>query len=330
MSGVTLLSFDYAHYDAAWPLIVEFSCPVDATPATCSRSENMGWRYQYLLIGGLTFVFALIRVFILKMEESPKWLVTQGRFEDAIKSLAAIAKINKTELTIVAADFMASDDSTATGTKQPKVDRMYHLRGLFATTKLKISTTGLVLLWMCIGIAYPIFTLFLPVYLQSNGASLGDGSTFQTYRDYTISSVVGIFGPILAAGLVEVPFLGRRRSMAICALCAAAFAGAFTSVRTSGANIAFSSMLGFWQNAFYGVLYAYTPESLPTAHRGTGCGLVLVAGRIASLSSPFIATYTDLTTSVPIWICLGLYVAIAIIAVSLPFEPRHMAEEDQP
>lgn len=103
---------------------------------------------------------------------------------------------------------------------------------------------------------YPIYTLFLPIYLANNGAHLGNGSTYQTYRDYSISSVVGIFGPILAAVLVNIPRLGRRKSMAITALCAAAFAGAFTSVRTEAANLAFSSMLGFWQNAFYAILYA--------------------------------------------------------------------------
>lgn len=44
--------------------------------------------------------------------------------------------------------------------------------------------------------------------------------------------------------------------MALAALGAAAFAVAFTSVRTEASNVAFSSMLGFWQNAFYAVLYS--------------------------------------------------------------------------
>lgn len=104
--------------------------------------------------------------------------------------------------------------------------------------------------------SYPIYTLFLPIYLANNGARIGGGSTYKTYRDYSIVSVVGIFGPVLSAGLVNVPVLGRRKTMAITALCAAAFAGAFTSVRNEASNLAFSSMLGFWQNAFYAVLYA--------------------------------------------------------------------------
>lgn len=98
--------------------------------------------------------------------------------------------------------------------------------------------------------------MYLPIYLQNNGADLGTGSTFQTYRDYSISSTVGIFGPILATVLVNVPFLGRRRAMALTALIAAAFCGGFTSVRTEGSNIAFSCMISFWQNGFYAILYS--------------------------------------------------------------------------
>ena len=50
--------------------------------------------------------------------------------------------------------------------------------------------------------------------------------------------------------------------MALTAICAAAFAGAFTSVRTEASNIAFSCMVNFWQNAFYGILYAYVPKNV--------------------------------------------------------------------
>ncbi|CEJ91097.1 hypothetical protein VHEMI06834 [[Torrubiella] hemipterigena] len=118
--------------------------------------------------------------------------------------------------------------------------------------------------------------------------------------------------------------------MAMMAVGAAAFAGAFTSVRTEDANLTFSSLLGFFQNAFYGILYSYTPEVMPTAHRSTGCGLTLEEGRIASLSSPFIATFANLNMGTPIWVCLGLYVVIAAVALSLPFEPKRFSVDDQP
>lgn len=110
----------------------------------------MGWRYQYILIGGFTFVLAFIRVFIMKMEESPKWLVTQGRFEEAIEALSKIAKANKRDLQITSTNFLHLRSDQAA---QPQVGRAVHVRGLFATKTLARSMSGLLVLWMCIGIA---------------------------------------------------------------------------------------------------------------------------------------------------------------------------------
>ncbi len=68
---------------------------------------------------------------------------------------------------------------------------------------------------------------------------------------------------------------------------------------------------------------------MPTAHRGTGSGLAMACGRVAFLASPFIGTFADLKTAVPMWICVGLYIAIAAVALLLPFEPRHFREEER-
>ena len=67
--------------------------------------------------------------------------------------------------------------------------------------------------WILIGLAYLLYTVFLPYYLQSRGASTGDGSTYTTYRSYAIVNVCSMFGPMIAGCLVEVRFLGRRYTM---------------------------------------------------------------------------------------------------------------------
>lgn len=65
------------------------------------------------------------------------------------------------------------------------------------------------------------------------------------------------------------------------------------------------------------------------AHRGTGCGLTLACGRVASLSSPFTATYSDMTTSVQVWIMFGIYALIAVVAGILHFEPQRYTVEGE-
>lgn len=72
----------------------------------------------------------------------------------------------------------------------------------------------------------------------------------------------------------------------------------------------------------------YTLEVTPTANRSTGAGLALGLGRIASLSSPLIATFGDLTSGVPIWVLVGIYGLIALVACILPFEPQKFTEAE--
>ena len=44
------------------------------------------------------------------------------------------------------------------------------------------------------------------------------------------------------------------------------------------------------QNIYYGTLYAYTPEVLPSAHRGTGNGIAIGCNRIMGIVSAIVAT----------------------------------------
>lgn len=115
----------------------------------------MGWRYQYILIGGICLCLAIIRVFFMRMEESCKWLVAQGRFGQALEELHKVATMNGSEIDITIDSFEPLEESR----KVPESDKKAisilwgQIRGLFEGRRLAISTTGLILLWMCIGIA---------------------------------------------------------------------------------------------------------------------------------------------------------------------------------
>lgn len=50
----------------------------------------MCWRYQCVLLGGLCFVLSIIGIFFMKIEESTKWLVAQGRLEEAVEELSKV------------------------------------------------------------------------------------------------------------------------------------------------------------------------------------------------------------------------------------------------
>jgi len=59
----------------------------------------MGWRYIDIVLGGLCLIMSIVRSFVLEMHESPKWLVNQGRVDDAMRALNLISSKNKAEYT---------------------------------------------------------------------------------------------------------------------------------------------------------------------------------------------------------------------------------------
>lgn len=73
----------------------------------------------------------------------------------------------------------------------------------------------------------------------------------------------------------------------------------------------------------YAVLYASTPETFPTLHRGTGNALVGTANRIMGILAPIIAMVAGLEqSSVVVYTAAGMFVAASIVTLFLPFETR--------
>jgi hypothetical protein len=100
-----------------------------------------------------------------------------------------------------------------------------------------------------------------------------------------------------------------------------AFFFAYTQVRTNAGNLGFTCAISFCLNIYYGTLYAYTPEVLPSAHRGTGNGVAIALNRVMGIVSAGVASGANTATAVPIYICAALYVVMAGVAAAFPYEP---------
>ena len=141
---------------------------------------------------------------VFHLYESPKYLLGQGRDEIAVEVVAAVAKHNGTtspltieHLRACEMDFSsvpgkaARQDTSFITNMRRAVDKFSfaHIKALWATPRLAYSTTLVVLLWGIIGLAYPLYNAFLPIYLANAGAQASSGSVFITYRNYVIISV---------------------------------------------------------------------------------------------------------------------------------------------
>ncbi|KAH9171275.1 major facilitator superfamily domain-containing protein [Lactarius sanguifluus] len=347
----------------AWPLFANFSCPTTVPPSPCPRSENQGWRYFLYAMGGLMLFLFVLRFFVFHLYESPKYLMGRGRDAEAVEVVHTVARYNGkfSSLTLDMLRDAEGGFSPSFGngdpekTKLPIIDTSAlgaarrtlksfgwdHVTPLFRTRKLAWSTSLLIIVWALIGLAFPLYnsfvtylyvlsfsSLYISDYrnrLATWGADFGDGSTYITYRNQVILSVIGVPGALLAGWTVELPFLGRRGSLAISTILTGVFLFASTTARTSAALLGWNCGYTFTSNIMYGVLYALSPELFPTKDRGTGNALVAAANRVFGIMAPIIALYADLTTSVPIYISGALFIVAGFIAVLLPFEPRGKA-----
>ena len=217
----------------AWAFIPNFSCK-DA--ATCTKANNWGWRYLVLSLGAVTFAMFICRFFLFTYYESPKFLVSRGRQDEAVAAVQGIARKNKIttwlteEVLSEIGGHSEKDQSKSVSTIEVikrSLERFSYqqVAPLFASKRLGFSSTSLCRLetlprlmittavliwfcWTCIGMGYTLFNAFLPQYLGANS------STYVTYRNYAITAVCGIPGPLLSWAMVDIPYIGRKGTMA--------------------------------------------------------------------------------------------------------------------
>jgi uncharacterized membrane protein len=150
---------------------------------------------------------------------------------------------------------------------------------------------------------------------------LSDSNTTYLYTVYI--ALAGIPGAGVGAWLVELPRLGRKGALAGSTLATGAFLIGSTFSETSKALLGWNCAYCFSQNIMYAVLYASTPETFPTLHRGTGNALVGTANRIMGILAPVIAMVAGLEqSSVVVYTAAGLFVLASIVTLFLPFETR--------
>jgi hypothetical protein len=204
----------------------------------------MGWRYLHFTCGALVLIMALARLTLIKMVQTPRWLISQNRDEEVIKTLNDISiKANRPH-------HLTLEKLQAEGTVLHTEKSVWsafrikmHFKGLFQTRKLGWSTTVIFSNWFVIGMVTPLYSVFLPFYLASRGAKVGDNSNYTTWRDYAINQIVGLFGPLIAAVLVESKLIGRRGTLAIGALVTMVLQFGYTQIKTPAQNVGVSAAI---------------------------------------------------------------------------------------
>ena len=220
----------------------------------------MGWRYLNITIGGITFCMFVCRFFLFHLFESPKFLLSRGRQAEAVATVHGIAFKNKktTWLSEDVLNYVGGDPKIEKESAKLSTSDIFRrffskfsgerIGPLFATKQMALMTCLIWFCWATIGMGYPLFNAFLPQYLQNAGKHSTPTPNNIVYRNYAITSVIGVPGSIIAYYTVNMRYIGRKGTIAASTLITGLLLFGFTGSSNSNYQLAFSSLEAFFQS----------------------------------------------------------------------------------
>ncbi|KAI9521974.1 hypothetical protein NQZ68_040884 [Dissostichus eleginoides] len=222
------------------------------------------WRIlQLVLFSPLVLVLG---IFYWILPESARWLITQGRKEEAIKEIRKAAKVNGRKVPEDLLDKLGVEGPSKRGS----------MLDLFRISYLRKRALIMSYLWFATSLVY-------------YGLSLNVGNFgLNIYLTQFIFGVVEFPARWGSLGLIQC--FGRKRCEAIALLFAgAACLGILTIPKDLPVVATVVAVVGkFAATTSFSIVYVYTAELYPTSLRQNGVGLNSMCARVAGILAPLI------------------------------------------
>jgi putative MFS transporter len=260
---------------------------------------TVGWRP---LLASTAVVALLVLWIRMKVPESPRYLATAGRLDEARGVLAAVAQTNGRP--VPAGDVQAPASRRAT------------TPATLWSPRFRRVTAMLWLAWFGIALGYYGMFTWLPSVFVDRGFTF-----LATYQHTFLLALAQIPGYFSAAWLVE--RWGRKPTLAVYLAASGVFTYLFTAASSTVGIVTTAVLMSFFSLGAWGALYAYTPELYPTEARATGMGWASGMTRVAGGLAPIVG---GLLLPVSLVAALTVYavafVAAAVVVVLLGGETR--------
>jgi putative MFS transporter len=280
-------------------------------------SPIVGWRGLFALGLVPALLAFLIRMWV---PESPRWLLSRGRVEEARRSLAWALQIPEGEIVLPASLPPAQRSSWLELFKYPRSIAAGALVGLSQTGAVGLGLWMVTLLVLVLRIT-PAQASFLVIWI----------------------SLTQITGRGFGSWLTEL--LGRRPAGAFCCLMAAAatsLAGYLHSVYLGAAPMFFVLLLvqGLFGNGNSAISYPYMAEMWPAGLRASGFGLVYGMSNLGKFIGPaglaviigasnYVSPKATLAGIVPGFNYFAVWYILAVVAyLFIGFETRGRTIEE--
>ncbi|XP_057349827.1 solute carrier family 22 member 7 isoform X4 [Manis pentadactyla] len=234
--------------------------------------------------------------------ESARWLLTQGRVEEAHKYLLRCARLNGRP---AGEDSLSWETLNKVATRERVVRRPSYL-DLFRTPRLRHISLCCMVVWF--GVNFSYYGLSLDV----------SGLGLNVYQTQLLFGAVELPSKLLV--YLSVRHAGRRLTLAGALLGTALSLGLRLVV--SSEMLSWSTALavvgkGFSEAAF-STAYLFTSELYPTVLRQTGMGLTALVGRLGGSLAPLAALLDGAWLSLPKLIYGGTALLAACTTLLLP------------
>ncbi|KAI4496537.1 hypothetical protein M0804_000347 [Polistes exclamans] len=245
------------------------------------------WRMTCLATS-VPLILAILSPWLIP--ESARWLVSQGRVDQAIGILRKFERINGTK---VPDDiYKQFQETCAKMHKEEEADKSYSVLDLFRSPRLRKITILFIIIWMAISLVFDGHV--------RNVDNLG----LNVFVTFTVAAATELPADTFLTLVLD--RWGRRwlacGSMVI--------SGIFSIWACAISNNVYSATLAicgrFWVNISYNIGLQYAAEVLPTVVRAQGVALIHIMGYVASILAPFVV-YLNIISSILPLLLLGIF-----------------------
>ena len=282
-----------------------------------------GWQMMFL-IGGIPGL--VITGLLLKLRESPRWLIGKGRMEEAE------AIIREIEASVPIGTDRTQDDSRDEEPQAARLDTQASPKGDNRTRWAELVSpfyrTRTVVVWTLWASAYFI-TNGLNNWMPTLYNSVYGLTITQSLRAGTLNNIAQV--AILLGCAFAIDRIGRRRWATVCFVAGAVLLstlGVFASGSVTAVIVLVTLSYGI-VGSVNAVLYLYTPEIYPTRMRAIGTGSATCWLRLASAAGPLLVGYfvADRGTGA-VFLMFAIVGIVGAAAATFMLETRNRRLED--
>jgi putative MFS transporter len=235
--------------------------------------DHVVWRWTFLLLAAPALLVVLYRRLL---PETPRFLLSKGRIDEANRSLAILTSDSLRH------PVAATPSGPLTVEDIPARQLGSSPAAVFAREVLPRTLAIGAASWMAFG-AQVTLNFLMPTLLVEHGYSISQSLLFTMIMN--VGSLLGACAAALLAGRV-----GRRRAVGGAGVLGCLTAVAFAMFgETTAVILVLGALFQFFTMITNTTLAVWSPELYPTAIRGSGTSIVNGIGNIAGAVMPFLA-----------------------------------------